>query len=104
MKSERDSSGNPFIARYIMKAVEVEPKNCIVCGICSSNCPTDALRVDKETRQWMITPELCISCGLCISQCPKECIHFNETDEKLMVYDIPELKPTKKKARRTVRE
>lgn len=83
-----------------MKIVDCDEKKCILCSICSSNCPTNALFVDKELRTWKIEADLCMSCGLCVSQCPRECISFIESNVKEIVRNVPVPKPTKRKAKK----
>ncbi|GEM_PF-3705231 len=84
-----------------MKNVDVNPGTCILCGICESSCPTDAIDVRKEERIWSINHRLCIKCGLCISQCPKDSLSFKENDEDNSAVNIPIHKPTKKLLRKS---
>lgn len=54
--------------------VSIVPESCILCGICSKKCPTDAITVDKGERTWTIERMLCIQCGHCVEVCPKHCL------------------------------
>lgn len=41
---------------------------CISCGVCATQCPTDA--ITEGDGKYVIDPEKCISCGLCAGVCP----------------------------------
>lgn len=45
---------------------------CINCGSCQSECPTEAIIEQSET--YVIKAELCNDCGSCKEVCPQECI------------------------------
>lgn len=45
---------------------------CIACGICMSECPTEAI---SEGDIYVIDAELCIDCGDCVDVCPTGSIH-----------------------------
>ena len=47
-------------------------EECINCGSCQSECPTEAIIEDKEC--YRIRKELCNDCGSCKEVCPQECI------------------------------
>jgi formate hydrogenlyase subunit 6/NADH:ubiquinone oxidoreductase subunit I len=49
-------------------------ESCIFCGICAKKCPTRALEVARDRKQWSIDRFKCIACGACVSACPKKCI------------------------------
>jgi formate hydrogenlyase subunit 6/NADH:ubiquinone oxidoreductase subunit I len=54
--------------------IEVDMGACILCGICSKKCPTDAISVDKKTKSWSIQRMRCIQCSCCVDVCPKKCL------------------------------
>jgi len=54
--------------------IEIAIKDCILCGICSRKCPTDAITVDREARTWTIRRMGCIQCSCCVEVCPKKCL------------------------------
>ena len=62
--------------------VHIEIDACIFCGICVRKCPTGALTVNKEKKEWGIAHFQCIICGACIEACPKKCLKM-----------LPELTP-----------
>lgn len=43
-------------------------EECISCGACESECPTDAISEGDE--RYVIDPEKCIDCGSCAGVCP----------------------------------
>jgi Formate hydrogenlyase subunit 6/NADH:ubiquinone oxidoreductase 23 kD subunit (chain I) len=54
--------------------VEISADKCILCGICSKKCPTDAIEVSKADRMWTIHRMQCIQCAHCVEVCPKQCL------------------------------
>lgn len=54
--------------------IRIDPDLCVDCGICSSVCPSGALRFDPtELRLHFDTPR-CLVCEQCIPSCPLEAI------------------------------
>lgn len=45
-------------------------EKCTHCGLCVGVCPTDALKVDPETRKVEFDNSKCLACELCITACP----------------------------------
>jgi len=45
---------------------------CISCGACVSECPTDA--ISEGDAQYVINAESCVDCGACIPSCPVDSI------------------------------
>ena len=74
----------PSTRRYPKEKREYEPKSrgmigidieaCIFCGLCSRRCPTGALTVRKDRKEWEIDGLRCIFCGYCVEVCPKKCL------------------------------
>lgn len=54
--------------------IEIEIDKCIFCGMCGRKCPTGAIIVTREQREWRIDRLLCITCGACVEVCPKKCL------------------------------
>ncbi len=54
-------------------AYRIETEACINCGLCISECPTDAISEDFDAHD--IDANSCIDCGACLSVCPEECIY-----------------------------
>ena len=69
--------------------IENDIDKCIFCGICSKRCPTYALVVSKEPKEWEIDRLKCCMCNLCVEVCPKKCLftdnhYFPPVIEKTM--------------------
>ncbi len=45
---------------------------CIQCGICVDECPTEAISEGEEA--YVIDKNLCSDCGACADACPSEAI------------------------------
>jgi formate hydrogenlyase subunit 6/NADH:ubiquinone oxidoreductase subunit I len=54
--------------------VNNEISACIFCGICERKCPTNAIQVDKQKKEWAIDRFRCIQCNCCVEVCPKKCL------------------------------
>jgi formate hydrogenlyase subunit 6/NADH:ubiquinone oxidoreductase subunit I len=52
--------------------IGINIEDCILCGICSKKCPSDALTVDKAAKSWTIERMQCIQCSCCVDVCPKK--------------------------------
>ncbi|WGK68562.1 4Fe-4S binding protein [Candidatus Haliotispira prima] len=53
-------------------AYKIDTDTCINCGLCISECPTDAISEGYDAHA--IASDACIDCGACVSVCPQECI------------------------------
>jgi len=68
---------------------KIDQNRCMVCGLCTENCPTGAIK--KEAEKIVIDYEKCIGCGECVAICPQKAIEVNKEDlaicqEKTAVY------------------
>jgi ech hydrogenase subunit F len=54
--------------------VEVDINKCIFCGMCDRRCPTDAIVVTKDSKEWKIDRLKCCACNLCVEICPVKCL------------------------------
>jgi RnfABCDGE-type electron transport complex B subunit len=45
---------------------------CVGCGICVSNCPVEAIKLENHLAK--INYTICISCGVCAKKCPAKAI------------------------------
>lgn len=55
--------------------LDLSSKKCQVCGICSKNCPTDALILEDD--KIVFDSEKCIYCRQCQAICPVDAIKTN---------------------------
>jgi ech hydrogenase subunit F len=54
--------------------VEVNINKCIFCGMCDMRCPTYAITVTKDSKEWQIDRLKCCTCDLCVEICPVKCL------------------------------
>lgn len=54
--------------------IEITIEDCILCGLCSKNCPSRAIAVDRANGKWTINRFDCVQCGYCTEKCPKKCL------------------------------
>ena len=54
--------------------IQIDPQRCVDCGICSSLCPSGALRFGAPTWQLQFDAQRCLVCEQCIPSCPFEAI------------------------------
>ncbi len=57
--------------------IENEIGKCIFCGLCGKRCPTYAIAVSKENKEWVIDRLKCCICNLCVEICPVKCLTTN---------------------------
>jgi ferredoxin len=50
--------------------IRIDPQRCVDCGICSSVCPSGALRFDPAAQRLHFEAALCLVCEQCIPSCP----------------------------------
>jgi dissimilatory sulfite reductase (desulfoviridin) alpha/beta subunit len=51
-------------------APEWNKQDCTFCGVCEAVCPTNAVKVDKDTPALSFTESGCVYCGKCVKSCP----------------------------------
>lgn len=54
--------------------IENEIERCIFCRMCERNCPTKAIVVSKEKKEWQIDSLKCCACRRCVEVCPVKCL------------------------------
>ena len=50
--------------------IRIDPLRCVDCGICSSVCPSGALRFDPSEQRLQFEASRCLVCEQCIPSCP----------------------------------
>ena len=74
--------------------VENDINTCIFCGLCSRRCPTYAIAVAKDSKEWQIDRLKCCTCNLCVEICPVKCLSAQNqyappaTDKTAGVYKL----------------
>ena len=65
--------------------VTIDDSKCTGCGVCASDCPTQALATstskETDTCQLLFKHNLCIACGQCLEICPEQCLYLERTLE-----------------------
>ncbi len=57
--------------------VTLDKARCTACGLCISECPTGALRIDTDDKggfRIIFKHGLCTACGACREICPEKCL------------------------------
>ena len=52
--------------------ISISKNRCVGCGICISNCPSDALSVEEGIA--VVNQGKCTTCGICVKNCPQDAI------------------------------
>ena len=99
------TSQYPFEPRKVYEAdrgkVINNIDNCIFCGMCMRNCPSDAITVDRNARTWKINRFACVQCKESVTTCPKKCLTMDteypapatEKEEEVLQGPPPPPKP-----------
>ena len=46
------------------------------CGMCMRKCPSGAIKVDRNKKEWSIERMGCVQCENCVVSCPKKCLEM----------------------------
>lgn len=52
----------------------IDIEACTFCNLCARRCPTEALTVRRDLKEWEIDRLRCIFCGRCVEVCPRKCL------------------------------
>jgi len=52
-------------------------ERCTHCGACTGICPTNALRLDRESMEVVFDDESCVACELCVRVCPPRAMEIH---------------------------
>jgi len=64
-------------ANELESDVVIDKDRCVDCGVCTSICPTGALKLDKDTYKLSLNYDECVLCGFCEETCPVGAISIN---------------------------
>lgn len=51
----------------------INKDECVGCGVCVDDCPSEAISMDGENIA-VVNADECIDCGLCVDSCPTDAI------------------------------
>ncbi len=58
------------VVEYMEQDIQRDDEKCVHCGVCTSVCPTNALKMDRNLFKVIFDPSLCTACELCVKACP----------------------------------
>jgi len=63
--------------------VEIDAEKCSICGLCASQCPTNAINLKREMEfvKLLFNYSLCIACDICLNGCPQKAITIKRSLE-----------------------
>ena len=56
--------------------ISININECIFCGICQRKCPTAAISVNRDDKNWEIEHLKCVQCRSCVDTCPRKCLNM----------------------------
>lgn len=65
--------------KFAVYSKSVDEEECIGCKLCEKPCPSEAIKVDLDSKKACINTSLCHQCTNCQSVCPKNAIHYIKT-------------------------
>ena len=84
LSSLKNLLSKPYTKRYPYEDTGIPENNrgrvvwdmqrCIYCRLCERNCPTKAIKTDKEHKTQVINRVRCIQCRTCVDICPTNTI------------------------------
>jgi ferredoxin len=60
--------------RIIESSIVIDREKCTDCGLCTSVCFSDALKIGMPDWRLSFIPERCTACNHCLSVCPTRAI------------------------------
>jgi L-aspartate semialdehyde sulfurtransferase ferredoxin len=61
----------------IEQDINRDAERCVHCGVCTSVCAAEALRIDRETMKVVFDHENCVACELCVKVCPVKALNVS---------------------------
>ena len=61
-------------AKFLKAKPKTDLSKCVKCGICSANCPMEAI----DSKDFSEITGICIKCQSCIHKCPKQAKYFDD--------------------------
>ncbi|MCK5129698.1 MAG: 4Fe-4S binding protein [Clostridiales bacterium] len=64
----------------LSKVIVLDEDRCVDCGLCTSVCPTEALKLGEDDLL-NFDNEKCVACQMCVITCPMKAMLIHYTDE-----------------------
>lgn len=58
-----------------MSKIQINDKKCVHCGVCTSICKSNALKINKKSFCLNYKKENCVGCESCVGVCPTRAIY-----------------------------
>lgn len=63
---------------------QIDPDECIGCGICVEKCPMTAISLNEDNKA-IVDESHCIGCGLCAHFCPVDAVCLKEGQRRIFI-------------------
>ena len=60
-----------------MAFLKFDAQKCSLCRLCTTKCPFDALRIEREG---IVVNQNCRMCGVCVKLCPEKALRFEQQE------------------------
>jgi heterodisulfide reductase subunit A2 len=79
------------VSEFADYRVEVNERMCSGCGICISECPYSARKIDEFTGRAVVLEDLCKGCGTCAVACPNGATRQDNFEPSTVIRMIEEV-------------
>ncbi|MBG0765394.1 MAG: 4Fe-4S binding protein [Tissierellales bacterium] len=67
--------GSSTTGNWRLERPTVNFSECIKCGTCERNCPTNVIEIKKDQEECVVFDfNYCKGCGICVNECPTNCM------------------------------
>lgn len=67
------------------RCLRCESRKCVLCGVCATVCPVDAISIEieqsqnaRKAKKYEINTGICIYCGICSENCPTQTLFHSQ--------------------------
>lgn len=78
-----EKSGQKNVSITCQQRIQVDSPACILCEVCSTECPNGALQLENQDDQMRLLfhPGKCDLCGVCVELCPTKAVRMKSAVE-----------------------